>query len=128
MKTKEQISSDSTKFKTPPKDYNLLEIHCFLALRQLLIMFKRKQIEKDDATKIKNRILSEYEKQVKNYKFQLNMFQEHIDNLKKTEHQRTTLEKNIKDKNAKVTKVWLQDNLELALDILGVVFKGEFLR
>ena len=38
MKSKEQIINDSIKLETPPEDYNLLEIHSFLALKQLLIM------------------------------------------------------------------------------------------
>ena len=40
IKSKEQIINDSIKLETPPADYNLLEIHCFLALKQLLVMLK----------------------------------------------------------------------------------------
>lgn len=39
MKSKEEIINDSIKIETPSTDYNLLEIQCFLALKQLLIMY-----------------------------------------------------------------------------------------
>ena len=48
MKSKEEIINDSIKLETPPGDYNLLEIHCFLALKQLLVMFHNKQITTDN--------------------------------------------------------------------------------
>ena len=126
MKDKEIIINDSIKLETPPKDYNLLEIHCFLALRQLLIMFRNKQIGKENATKTKNRILADYDKRYKEFEFKESMFQEHIENIKKTENKRTKLRKRIKDKDAKITKVWLQDSLELALDIIYIIFEEEF--
>ena len=127
MKNKEIIINDSIKFETPPKDYDLLEIHCFLALKQLLIMFHNKRINKENATKTKQKILADYDRRVKEFEFQEKMFQEHIENIKKTENQRTKLRKRINDKNAKITKAWLQDSLELALDIIYTVFKEEFI-
>ena len=51
MKSKEQIVNDSIKLETPPEDYNLIEIHCFLALKQLTVMFYNKQISKENAGK-----------------------------------------------------------------------------
>ena len=125
MKNQEQIINDSIKFETPPKDYNILEIHCFLGLKRLLIMFHNKQISKENATKTKQLILSDYDKRSKEFEFQEKMFQEHIENIKKTENQRTELRKRIKDKDAKITKSWLQDSLELALDIIYTIFKEE---
>ena len=92
-KSKEQIINDSIKLETPPADYNLLEIHCFLALKQLLIMFHNRQIRTENATKTKQLILAEYEKRCKEYDFQTSMFQEHIENLKATENARVKLHK-----------------------------------
>ena len=37
MRSKEEIINDSIKLDNPLKTYNLLEIQCFLALKQLLI-------------------------------------------------------------------------------------------
>lgn len=79
MKSKEEIINDSIKLETPPGDYNLLEIHCFLALKQLLIMFHNKQITTENASKTKQLILADYEKRCKEYDFQTSMFQEHIE-------------------------------------------------
>ena len=129
MKNQEQIINDSIKFETPPKDYNMLEIHCFLGLKRLLIMFHNKQISKENATKTKQLILSDYEKRSKEFEFEDSMFQEHIENIKKTENQRTELRKilNGEGEEAKeITETRLCETLNLAVEILNTVFKGEF--
>lgn len=129
IKSKEQIINDSIKLETPPADYNLLEIHCFLALKQLLIMFHNKQISTENATKTKLLILAEYEQRCKEYEFQTSMFQEHIDHIKNTEMQRTKLRKilNGEAEEAKpITEERLYETLNLAVEILATVFKGEF--
>ena len=82
MKSKEQIINDSIKLETPPEDYNLLETHCFLALKQLLIMFHNKQISQLNATIMKNKILVKYESDSKQYEFERSMFQEYIEHIK----------------------------------------------
>lgn len=130
MKIKEQIINDSIKLETPPADYNLLEIHCFLALKQLLTMFHNKQISSENATKTKQQILADYDKRCKEYEFQTSMFQEHIDNIKNTETQRTKLRKilNGEAEEAKpITEERLCETLNLAVEILATVFKGEFI-
>lgn len=129
MKSKEQIINDSIKLETPPEDYNLLEIHCFLALKQLLIMFHNKQMSKENATKSKNKILAKYESDSKQYEFERSMFQEHIEHLKTTEMKRTKLRKmlNGEGEEAKpITEERLCETINLAVDILNTVFKGEF--
>ncbi len=128
MKSKEQIINDSIKLETPPADYNLLEIHCFLALKQLLIMFYNKQITTENASRTKQLVLADYEKRCKEYEFQTSMFQEHIEHIKNTEQQRTKLRKmlNGEAEEAKsVTEARLCEALNLAVEILNTVFKGE---
>ena len=130
MKSKEEIINDSIKLETPPADYNLLEIHCFLALKQLLVMFHNKQITTENASKTKQLVLADYEKRCKEYEFQSSMFQEHIDHIKNTEMQRTKLRKilNGEAEEAKpITEERLCETLNLAVEILATVFKGEFL-
>ncbi|MEI3355706.1 MAG: hypothetical protein V8R81_01235 [Clostridia bacterium] len=95
MKSKEQIINDSIKLETPPVDYNLLEIHCFLALKQLLVMFHNKQITTANASKTKQLILADYEKRNKEYEFQTSMFQEHIESYKKNRRCKNKIEKNV---------------------------------
>ena len=129
MKSKEEIINDSIKLETPPADYNLLEIQCFLALKQLLVMFHNKQITTENASKTKQLILADYEKRCKEYEFQTSMFQEHIEHLKNTEMQRTKLRKilNGEAEEAKsITEERLCETLNLAVEILATVFKGEF--
>lgn len=129
MKSKEEIINDSIKLETPPTNYNLLEIHCFLALKQLLIMFHNKQITTANASKTKKIILADYEKRCKEYEFQTSMFQEHIEHIKQTENQRTKLRKmlNGEAEEAKpITEERLCEALNLAVEILNTVFKGEF--
>lgn len=129
MKNKEQIVNDSIKLETPPEDYNLIEIHCFLALKQLTVMFYNKQISTENATKTKNKILAKYESDSKQYEFERSMFQEHIEHLRTTEMQRTRLRKMLyrEEEEAKpVTKERLCETINLAVEILATVFKGEF--
>jgi len=129
MKNKEQIINDSIKLETPPADYNLLEIHCFLALKQLLVMFHNKQITTENASKTKQLILADYEKRWKEYEFQTSMFQEHIDHIKNTEDARTKLRKmlNGEAEEAKpITEERLCETINLCMEIISTVFKGEF--
>lgn len=129
MKSKEQIINDSIKLETPPADYNLLEIHCFLALKQLLVMFHNKQITTANASKTKQLILADYEKRNKEYEFQTSMFQEHIDHIRKTENARTKLRKmlNGEAEEAKpITEERLCETINLCMEIISTVFKGEF--
>lgn len=129
MKSKEQIINDSIKLETPPTDYNLLEIHCFLALKQLLVLFHNKQITTANATKTKQLILAEYEKRGKEYEFQTSMFQEHIDHIKNTEMQRTKLRKMLNGKdeyNSPITEERLCETINICMEIINKVFKEEF--
>ena len=129
MKSKEEIINDSIKLETPPADYNLLEIHCFLALKQLLVMFHNKQITTENASKTKQLILADYEKRNKEYEFQKSMFQEHIDHIRKTEDARTKLRKmlNGEAEEAKpITEERLCETINLCMEIISTVFKGEF--
>lgn len=129
MKSKEQIINDSIKLETPPADYNLLEMHCFLALKQLLVMFHNKQITTANASKTKQLILADYEKRNKEYEFQTSMFQEHIDHIRKTENARTKLRKmlNGEAEEAKpTTEERLCETINLCMEIISTVFKGEF--
>lgn len=129
MKSKEEIINDSIKLETPPADYNLLEMHCFLALKQLLVMFHNKQITTGNASKTKQLILADYEKRYKEFDFEKSMFQEHIDHIRKTENARIKLHKmlNGEDEEAKpITEERLCETINVCMEIISTVFKGEF--
>lgn len=130
MKSKEEIINDSIKLETPPSDYNLLEIHCFLALKQLLVMFHNKQITVENASRTKQLILADYEKRYKEFNFEESMFQEHINHIKETENERTKLRKmlNGEAEEAKpITEERLCETINLAVGILATVFKEDFI-
>lgn len=130
MKNKEQIVNDSIKLETPPEDYNLIEIHCFLALKQLTVMFYNKQISKENAGKSKQKILSTYEKQCKEYEFERSMFQEHIQHIKETENARTKLHKMLNGQdeyNKPITEESYCETINTCMEIISKVFKGEFI-
>lgn len=129
MKSKEQIINDSINLETPPADYNLLEIHCFLALKQLLVMFHNKQISTENATKTKQLVLADYEKRSKEYEFQTSMFQEHIDHIKETENERIKLHKMLngqEEYNKPITEENLCETINICMEIISKVFKEEF--
>lgn len=129
MKSKEQIINDSINLETPPADYNLLEIHCFLVLKQLLVMFHNKQISIENATKTKQLVLADYEKRSKEYKFQTSMFQEHIDHIKETENERIKLHKMLNGQdeyNKPITEENLCETINICMEIISKVFKEEF--
>ncbi len=117
MKTQEQIINDSIKLETPPVDYNSLEIHCFLALKQLLILYHNKQISKENASKTKQIILADYEKRAKQYEFESGMFQEYIEHIKETENLRVKLHKMLND-NKEKTEQELYEIIAVCIEII----------
>ena len=125
MKSKEEIINDSIKFETPPGDYNSLEIHCFLALKQLLVMFHNNQISKDNASRTKQLILADYEKQSKQYEFEQSVFQEHIERIKQTESTRIKLHKLLNKKN--VTEKELCEIVNVCIEIIRNIIQGGIL-
>lgn len=116
MKSKEEIINDSIKIETPSTDYNLLEIQCFLALKQLLIMYHNNQISKENATKNKQLILADYEKQSKQYEFERKTYKEHIEHIKNTEEARCKLHKLLNIKN--ITKNDLCEIVSTCIEII----------
>ena len=129
MKSKEEIINDSIKLETPPGDYNLLEIHCFLALKQLLVMFHNKQITTENASKTKQLILADYEKRCKEFDFQQSMFREYIENVNKTSDLRIKLRKILRgeaEENKEITEARLCETICIMTSILQTVFKEEF--
>lgn len=125
MKEKKEIEKDTLQLETPPNDYNLLEIHCFLALKQLLIMYWNKQISSENASKIKMRIFGDYEKRYKQFDFEESMFKEYIERSNRTCCLRTKLRKEWKS-DADVTEERLAEMLNMAMEVLSNMFEGEF--
>ena len=127
MKSKEEIINTAIKEEVAPNDYNLLEIQCFLALKQLLIMYHNNQIKTENATLMKQKILSKYENDSKQYEFENSIYKEHIQNIRDTENLRTKLRHKLKNNDGKeVTTESLCETILLCTQIIGTVFKEEY--
>lgn len=85
MVTAEEIFEDVRLNNDIPERYtNILEINCFMSLRILMKQFQNNHISKELATREKKKIFKIYENNVKEYQFKKNMFDKHIDNIKRT--------------------------------------------
>lgn len=120
MKTKDEILKAVTAFPEPPKDYNLLEIHCFLALRQLVVMFRNRQTDEQTAKRVKQQILAEYEEYGKTFEFNKKIYDGFIKTLQITAPMRIKLRKLLKGEKE------LSETEKGCMEIIKTVFKGEF--
>jgi hypothetical protein len=92
VKTAEEIFEDTLKFNDIPEEYkNVLEINCFMSLRILLKQFNNNHISKEQASREKMKIFRNYNENKKEYEFKNEMYDEYIDNIKKTSELRMML-------------------------------------
>lgn len=125
MRERRQIEKDALRFEVPPKDYNLLEIHCFLVLKQLLVMYWNKQISSERAGKVKQQVFADYEKRWKEYDFWESVFREKVEASNKTSNLRLELRKKMNCED-EVTENKLTECLNIALEIIGITYKERF--
>ncbi len=124
MKERKEIERDALKFENPPNNYNLLELHCFLALKQLLIMYWNKQISVENASKIKQQIFANYEKRWKEFEFWTGIYEEQVEARNKTSYLRSELRK--KWKSDEVTESTIAEMLNMAMEIISITYKENF--
>lgn len=125
MKDRKEIEKDAMQLETPPADYNLLEIQCFLALKQLLVMYWNKQISSENAGKTKQLIFSNYEKNYKQFDFEASMFKEKVEASNRTSGLRIELHNKLKQ-NDEITVERLAEVLNIALEIISITYKENF--
>lgn len=125
MKNRKEIEKDAMQLETPPADYNLLEIQCFLALKQLLVMYWNKQISSENASKTKQLIFSNYEKNYKQFDFEASMFKEKVEASNRTSGLRIELHNKLKQ-NDEITVERLAEVLNIALEIISITYKENF--
>lgn len=125
MRSSEDIMKDVMRYEVSPDGYNLIEAECFLVLKRLFLMFRNGEISKVGAGKMKEKIFSSYEGEVKQYDFMISLWQENLDNIKKTENDRIKLHK-LLNKTEPVNEERLTECLKAALNIVACVFPGEF--
>lgn len=125
MKNRKEIEKDAMQLETPPADYNLLEIQCFLALKQLLVMYWNKQISSENASKTKQLIFSNYEKNYKQFDFEASMFKEKVEASNRTSGLRIELHNKLKQDD-EITVERLAEVLNIALEIISITYKENF--
>lgn len=124
MKERKEIEKDALKFENPPNDYNLLELHCFLTLKQLLIMYWNKQISSESASKVKQQILADYEKRYKEFEFWTSIYKEQVEASNRTSYLRNELRK--KWKSDESTESTMAELLNMTLEIISITYKEKF--
>lgn len=116
MKNSEEIYEDALKYDRLPNNYNTLEINCYMNLKRLLGMYFNKQISKENASAEKNKIFKRYELDKKQLEFKIEMYDEHIEKINKTQALRCVLRKQLKEND--------KDSLATALRLLEL-YSGE---
>ena len=117
MRNTEEILNDIKTNQDIPQDYSLLEMHCYLCLKKVILMYQNNQLSKEQAVGIKIRINAEYEKQKKEYEFQQSLYKKHIENISNTENLRTRLRKRLNSKEP-ITEESLCETINLCLELI----------
>lgn len=115
MKTVEEIQKLASKEEY--QGLNMLEMQLYLVIKRLLIMYYNNQISLEEAKKIKSKAIKEYENQM----FLYEIYQQHIENIKKTENLRIKLRKQL-NSNTEVN-----DILNTAIELIQLYSREEFI-
>ena len=136
MREAEEIMKAAVAYNEIPSGYNLIESEAFNAMRQLVIMFKRGEISKEVASKNRQRVYAEYEKEARDFEFVYNVYSDYTSRtIKDTEMNRIKLRKLLKDKmkrtegkdglneeKCKIEDTDIIEALRVSLDIIETVF------
>lgn len=126
MREAEEIMKDAVKFSEIPDGYNLVESEAFNAMRQLVLMYKRGDISKEVASKNRERVYGEYNKEARDFEFVYKMYSDYAGRaIRETEMNRMKLRKMLKGKGKKLEEADFIEALKVSLDIIESVFPGE---
>ena len=126
MRDAEEIMKTAMKQGEIPEGDNLVEAEAFNAMRQLALMFKKGEISKELATKNRERVYGEYNKEARDFEFVYKLYSDHTHRVvKDTEMNRMKLRKMLQDKNGRIEETDLIEALKVSLDIIETVFPGE---
>lgn len=126
MRDAEEIMKTAVKQGEIPDGYNLVEAEAFNAMRQLVLMFKRGEISKELATKNRERVYGEYNKEARDFEFVYKLYSDHTQRvIKDTEMNRMKLRKMLQGKDKKLEESDFVEALKVSLDIIETVFPGE---
>lgn len=126
MRDAEEIMKTAMKQGEIPEGYNLVEAEAFNAMRQLAVMFKKGEISKELATKNRERVYGEYNKEARDFEFVYKLYSDHTQRVvKDTEMNRMKLRKMLQGKDKKLEESDFVEALKVSLDIIETVFPGE---
>lgn len=112
-----------------PEGYNLIEDAAFGAMRQIAVMYNRGDISREVASRNKERIYGEYNKEAKEFEYIYKLYSDYIKRtVMETEGNRTELRK-LLNKCEEKGKVETEDYIGIAslgMRIVESVFPGEF--
>lgn len=118
--TTEKIIQDASQNKEI-QDYTLLDIHLYLVIKQILMMYFNNQISKDQANKLKQKAVKEYEDNKRQFEFEHNMWKQYIENINKTENLRIRLRKQL-NSNTEINEI-----LNTCIELIQLYSKEEFI-
>ena len=123
MRDAEEIMKTAMKQGEIPEGYNLVEAEAFNAMRQIAVMFKKGEISKELATKNRERIYGEYNKEAKDFEFVYKLYSDHTQRVvRETEMNRMKLRKMLQGKGKKLEEADFIEALKVSLDIIESVF------
>lgn len=126
MRDAEEIMKAAMKQGEIPEGYNLVEAEAFNAMRQLAVMFKKGEISKELATKNRERVYGEYNKEARDFEFVYKLYSDHTQRVvRETEMNRMKLRKMLQGKDKKLEESDFVEALKVSLDIIETVFPGE---
>lgn len=126
MRDAEEIMKTAMKQGEIPEGYNLVEAEAFNAMRQLAVMFKKGEISKELATKNRERVYGEYNKEARDFEFVYKLYSDHAQRvIRETEMNRMKLRKMLQGKDKKLEESDFVEALKVSLDIIEAVFPGE---
>lgn len=126
MRDAEEIMKTAVKQGEIPDGYNLVEAEAFNAMRQLAVMFKKGEISKELATKNRERVYGEYNKEARDFEFVYKLYSDHTQRVvKDTEMDRMKLRKMLQGKGKRLEESDFIEALKVSLDIIETVFPGE---
>lgn len=126
MRDAEEIMKTAVKQGEIPNGYNLVEAEAFNAMRQLAVMFKKGEISKELATKNRERVYGEYNKEARDFEFVYKLYSDHTQRVvRETEMNRMKLRKMLQGKDKKLEESDFVEALKVSLDIIETVFPGE---
>ena len=126
MRDAEEIMKTAMKQGEIPEGYNLVEAEAFNTMRQLAVMFKKGEKSKELATKNRERVYGEYNKEARDFEFVYKLYSDHTQRVvKDTEMNRMKLRKMLQGKDKKLEESDFVEALKVSLDIIETVFPGE---